>query len=157
MEKVFFPINIVDSHWFTIVAYVREKRLMYLDSSKYKICRFSHLTRVQRYLMAEHKHKLGREMNIKEWKLGREDSPAQDDGCSCGVHVAMNIDLLLRNLPLQYKGNLVQEYRKTMAVSLLRKEYPRLSKDGLLPLRRKRKYVQLLLFPFRVRTNLILI
>ena len=94
MDRVFFPINISNSHWCLAVVFPSQLTIRYYDSLG---GRNSHcLDLLERYLKDEGRSR-GEEKLTRDWakeSFGPPQIPGQSDGCSCGVFVCAFADCL---------------------------------------------------------------
>ena len=94
MDRVFFPINISNSHWCLAVVFPQEWKIRYYDSlgGKNSVC----LDLIERYLQDEGRYRCIDQLT-RSWdkeSVGPPSIPAQGDGCSCGVFVCAFADCL---------------------------------------------------------------
>jgi Ulp1 family protease len=106
LEKIFFPVNILDAHWTLVIALMQEKRILYRDS--FGNGGHIYTDAIKRYIVDEMREKRGHTMTQAEqdeWvvePLPPVHSPRQNNGFDCGTFVCMYADFLLQNLPEQF-------------------------------------------------------
>ena len=106
MEKIFFPINIFDTHWVLVIALMQERRILFRDALGNEGRKY--VCAVFEYVMEEMQARKGHVMSKEEqdeWVLEFEvpgDSPKQDNGFDCGMFVCMYADYMLQDLPEQF-------------------------------------------------------
>jgi Ulp1 family protease len=109
LDKLFFPVNVKDNHWFLICVYMREKRIQVFDSLPDKCGRASYIKTVRDYLCHEHsivRPKCDPVFNEREWESmpcfpNDQSVPRQRTGKNnCGVYTCLFMDFLMVNLPL---------------------------------------------------------
>ena len=117
-DKLFFPINITNTHWTLAVIYVTEKRIQYYDSiAGYggPALEDKYLNALFQWLQDEHKDKCGTELPDKEsWKKDRcnkKSTPQQKNGVDCGVFTIMFADYLSDNLKLSFTQKDIPKFR----------------------------------------------
>jgi Ulp1 family protease len=100
-NKLFFPVNISNTHWTLAVVFMRLKRICYFDSMAGKGTRY--LQGLQRWASDEHKDKKGTELDDAAFELvpcNRNTTPQQMNGVDCGVFTTMFADFLSDDLDL---------------------------------------------------------
>eukprot|EP01041_Mallomonas_annulata_P013083 gene13083-27619_t len=126
MEKLFFPINLKNTHWTLAVVYVQRKSIRYLDSMAGGGDR--HLQALLRYMSDESKAKRGVDIDPEEWELVRctqTNTPQQQNGVDCGVFATMMADFLSDDIdPLHLTQNDISHFRRKICHSILRGELP---------------------------------
>jgi len=105
MDKIFFPVNIANTHWTLIVAFMRTKRILYLDSlfgdgRRYLNAVFDWIK--DEGLERERRNRTVIKVNRTEWALidGVEGMPSQTNGFDCAVFVCVNADFVSDDIPL---------------------------------------------------------
>jgi sentrin-specific protease 1 len=104
MDKLFFPINLANTHWALAVCFMSLKEIWYCDSLTIPT-RSRYLHALLQYLSDESKMKLGVALNVEEWKLincSAEDIPQQENGYDCGAFTVMYADLITDGIPLSF-------------------------------------------------------
>ena len=101
-EKLYFPINISNSHWTLAVVYMQTRRIQYYDSLHSTTT--TYLTALKRWIQDEHADKKGSPLPRNEdWELipcSSETTPKQANGYDCGVFTIMSADLIASNLDI---------------------------------------------------------
>ena len=101
-EKLYFPINVSNSHWTLAVVYMQTRRIQYYDSLLNTTTIY--LTALKRWIQDEHADKKGIPLlNNDEWEVvpcSSETTPKQTNGYDCGVFTIMSADLISRNLDI---------------------------------------------------------
>ena len=122
MDKVFFPINIHNTHWTMAVAHVRDKRICYYDSMGSISDRYLRI--VLRYLGDECLAKKGVELDVSEWELCRCDrstTPQQENGSDCGVFSILFADFISGELPISsFNQSHIASFRRKICLSILK-------------------------------------
>jgi sentrin-specific protease 1 len=121
MNKVYFPVNISNTHWTLLVIYVQQKRIHYYDSMSGSGRRY--LEGALRWLVDEALYKKSiRDYDVSDWTLvDREPHvPQQINGFDCGVFTIMCADFLSDTLPLNYSQEDVSFFRRKIAADILR-------------------------------------
>ena len=112
-EKLYFPINVSNSHWTLAVVYMQTRRIQYCDSLLNTTTIY--LTALKRWIQDEHADKKGIPLlNNYEWVVvpcSSETTPKQTNGYDCGVFTIMSADLIARNLDIML---LSQNYMPTL-------------------------------------------
>jgi sentrin-specific protease 1 len=121
MDKVFFPININDTHWTLAVADMEKKVVSYYNSLK-EVGRF-YVNAVLR-LLADHAVDKGVAIfQESQWDIVLSDKtivPQQDNEYDCGLFVITCADYVSDDLPLAYHQEDMPEARKKWAAAILR-------------------------------------
>jgi Ulp1 family protease len=127
MKNLYVPINLNKCHWALIVVFVALKTIRYYDSleSDPELKDF-YLNTMLRYLNDVYKDKNVNDMCLEEWTLVRgnkENTPVQEDKCSCGIFVLGIIDLIEAGIPVEYFQQAhVDRFRTKICSSLLSNE-----------------------------------
>eukprot|EP01038_Epipyxis_sp_PR26KG_P006123 gene6123-8439_t len=123
MDKIFFPVNLNNSHWAMAVVYMRKKRICYYDSMS---CDGSiYLKGLMRWIKDEGTHKKGgMVVDESEWELSQKEPnvPQQRNGFDCGVFSTICADFISDDLPLRYSQIHMQQFRVKTAAAILRGE-----------------------------------
>lgn len=120
MDKLFFPINIDNTHWTVAVVDMTNKRIEYYDS--YHLPGKKYVDALFDYLQDEHQTKKGTPLpNKEEWKLIYciSDSPYQTNNYDCGVFVCLLCDFLSSGSPLTYAEIHMGQWREFIVLALL--------------------------------------
>jgi len=120
MNKIYFPVNISNSHWTMAVIDVQRKEICYYDSFHSQGVRY--LEGLMRYVIDEGKNKYDMIVDRSEWTLksGDSDGPCQTNGCDCGVFSIMCADFLSDDLPLSYHQSEMNTFRRKICADILR-------------------------------------
>ena len=123
MDKVFFPINLYNSHWTLGVIYVKLKEIRYYDSMNG--CGMKWLEALQRWLKDEAFYKKGEALDESSWTLvdSRKHHvpvPQQYNCVDCGVFVCVAADFIQDDLPLTYSQEDMPFFRKKIAADIIR-------------------------------------
>jgi sentrin-specific protease 1 len=128
-QFLIYPINYENWHWFLIVAYLPERRIISYDSSG--ISHNDYLDIIERTLLDEAIAKnltdiVNMESGTFKSPFTKEkchDMPSQRNGYDCGVFMLMLINCLIDNIPI---GCISQadmlHYRMTLAVDIIRQK-----------------------------------
>eukprot|EP00980_Cylindrotheca_fusiformis_P008183 scaffold1734_cov196-Cylindrotheca_fusiformis.AAC.5 len=103
LDKIFFPINQGQMHWFCGVVFMQEKRIQIFDSMGTGGRHY--LESIFQYLQDEHMDKKKCPLpDIHEWELvgTTRDTPSQRNGYDCGVFTCMFADFLSKDCPLVF-------------------------------------------------------
>lgn len=125
LKYLFVIIHYSGCHWSLIVARMDKKKVMYYDSKAYDGSRFMDLFFL--YLKDEHQQVIGEPFNNEEWEWVHypSDCPSQgQNNNACGVMISAIGDLLLQDLPLNFRLSDVPYYRRRMTLSILDQEHP---------------------------------
>ncbi|CCH60770.1 hypothetical protein TBLA_0D02670 [Henningerozyma blattae CBS 6284] len=101
LEKIFFPINLNQSHWALCMADLKLKKIFYVDSLSNgpNAMSYAILTDLQNYIIEESKHKLGEEFDLEHLEC-----PQQPNGFDCGIYVCMNALYLSNDSDLTFNN-----------------------------------------------------
>ena len=124
-DKIFFPVNILDTHWFLIVVHVQKKEIVSYDS--FNRDHMFYLDILMNWLLFEaidfsaKKQRVRNakpSINKKEWTLRKEQVPKQNNGCDCGVFTIMFADFVLENIPLTFCEPDMLDFRLKIALAI---------------------------------------
>jgi len=121
MDKVFFPINLYNTHWTLGVIYVKLKEIRYYDSMNG--CGMRWLKALLRWLKDEAIHKKEETLDTSSWQLinsGEHSVPQQKNGFDCGVFVCVAADFIQDDLPLTYSQEDMPFFRKKITADIIR-------------------------------------
>jgi sentrin-specific protease 1 len=121
MDKVFFPINISNTHWTFAVVFMAKKTVAYYDSMSGSGKNYTDA--LLRWLVDEKKDKKNEQLDISTWTTEtkhRSTVPKQANGYDCGVFTTIGIDFLSDDLPLKYDQSQMPTFRLKMATDILR-------------------------------------
>jgi len=121
LDKLFFPINIDNTHWALAVVFPQLKQIHYFDSMGND--GEEYMSSLRQWVIDEAKSKKNLTLNPNDWTLVcRHDIPQQDNGWDCGVFTVACADFLLDNLPLNensYSQAKMEFWREKIAVDIL--------------------------------------
>eukprot|EP00602_Paraphysomonas_sp_CaronLab_P000220 CAMPEP_0185030244 /NCGR_PEP_ID=MMETSP1103-20130426/17070_1 /TAXON_ID=36769 /ORGANISM="Paraphysomonas bandaiensis, Strain Caron Lab Isolate" /LENGTH=521 /DNA_ID=CAMNT_0027565287 /DNA_START=187 /DNA_END=1752 /DNA_ORIENTATION=+ len=124
-EKVFIPVNISNTHWTMMVAYVQKRHIVYLDSFGGRGNRY--LSTMVRYFVDEAMDKKKIKMDPGEWTteagvdFKHVKLPQQSNGVDCGMFSTMYADILSDDLPLDsFRQSDIPQYRRKVAAAIIR-------------------------------------
>ena len=119
-DKVFFPVNLSNTHWTLAVAYIQRKEIHYYDSMSGSGTMY--LEGLLRWLADEHQTRKGSPLDTSEWQLiSREDHvPQQANGVDCGVFTIVCADFISDDLPLEYSQKDIPRFRQKIGCDILR-------------------------------------
>jgi hypothetical protein len=126
--KVFWPINMNNTHWALMMMDFIEKKCSYYDSIQSfadKYCNNIFFPCCKQFLKCHAEHHHGDDQNHykeNEWKFEVViNCPQQNDSFSCGVACILNADYLSDGLDLNYlKSNDFLYYRKRYVIHILK-------------------------------------
>mmetsp|Transcript_37445 Transcript_37445/g.69723 ORF Transcript_37445/g.69723 Transcript_37445/m.69723 type:complete len:183 (+) Transcript_37445:1-549(+) len=126
-EKVFFPVNISNTHWTMMVAFIQQKRIVYYDSMGGRGARYTEA--ILRYLNDDSLDKRKHAIDTDEWTLdatGKAGAPQQQNGYDCGMFSTMYADFITDDLPFEFSQDDIAGYRRKAVAAILRGElnYP---------------------------------
>ena len=118
LERIFFPVNVNNTHWTLAVVYISEKKVLYYDSMGGRGQRY--VEGLLRWVVdeASTKHKIV--VNKSEWSLERGVCPQQQNGYDCGVFTVVCADFLADDLPLTYEQKNMSMFRHKVGSFILR-------------------------------------
>lgn len=119
MDKLFFPVNIGDSHWTMVVAHLKEERIQYYDSMSGDGTPY--LRAIQQYVRDESAKQLGEAIDTSGWALvqSQPDMPQQRNGSDCGAFACTTALFLSEGLDLLFSQDDMDLLRRRMAWALL--------------------------------------
>ncbi len=105
-DKLFFPVNINNTHWALIVVFIKQKTVTYFDSMcgpkggvyfNRSILEWLTLEWLKVNKTATHEQI---DEFVRQWQTidAMPSLPQQSNGSDCGVFVLMNVDLISQNL-----------------------------------------------------------
>ena len=125
-DKLFFPVNVLNSHWTLLVIMIGEKQIHYYDSINGRGLHF--LDGMLQWIIDEASDKKGLKVNPSEWSLVSQEGyvPQQENGVDCGMFTIMMTDMLSDKLPLTFNQNHIPTLRNKVATDIIRGElmYP---------------------------------
>lgn len=119
MDKVFFPINISNSHWTMLVVFMKKRKIQYYDSMAASGRKY--LEAIMRYIKDEHQAKKGTPIDMSDWEIvscKRNETPQQHNGYDCGVFSIMFADFLSDNLELHFSQEDISDMRLKIALAI---------------------------------------
>lgn len=124
-SKIFFPVNIRNKHWVLVVAYMKESRIVYLDSCGGKGNNV-YTTAVKRYIAQDTLTKYKIVVDTRTWIVDDFYSMRmkwglhmQTNDFDCGMFVIMYVDYILDNLNPNFTEMDLIECRMRVAVTIL--------------------------------------
>jgi len=122
-DKVFFPVNIGNSHWCLAVIHMQEKKIKYFDSLVGTGREY--LLHLRRYLEDEHQDKKKKTLDVSGWELVHSDRqvvPQQANGADCGCFATAFAYMLSENLPIKYISQAdMPAFRQRLVMSIMKK------------------------------------
>ena len=121
-DKILFPVNIGNTHWTLVVAYMRSKRIQYLDSLRGNGKKYT--SAVKRYIIDEMKDKQNVVMSqddVNAWveaPMTPDGTPVQNNGYDCGVFVCMYADYILENHPFSFSQANIPMLRRKLCLCI---------------------------------------
>lgn len=136
MSKIFFPINISNSHWTLAVLFIESKRIQYYDSlvsGQQQQDKF--LKSILNWLSDESKIKKGVDIERSEWELvycTQENTPQQTNGVDCGVFTIMFADFITDDLDInRISQNHMPHFRNKICSDILNASQKTTGEDGV--------------------------
>jgi Ulp1 family protease len=121
-DKIFIPINILNTHWTLGVVYVQKKEIAYYDSMSGNGRQY--LRALLRWLQDEAKEKKGITLDVSDWTLidshDGEDVPQQHNKFDCGAFTTICADYISDDLPLVYSQEEMPSIRAKIGAAILR-------------------------------------
>jgi len=127
LRRIYFPINIGNSHWTHLVLYMEEREVHYYDSMAGNGTKY--IKTILRWVGDEAKTKKGWEnydvSDFVEIDHG-DEVPQQANGYDCGVFSCIFADFDTDNLPFEFSQAHIPNIRMRMCLDILRGElsYP---------------------------------
>jgi len=122
-DKVFFPVNIGNSHWCMAVIHMQDKKIQYFDSLVGTGREY--LPHLRRYLQDEHQDKKKAALDVSGWELvysDRQVVPQQANGADCGCFASAFAYLLSEDLPIKYISQVdMPAFRQRLVMSIMKK------------------------------------
>ena len=117
-DKIIFPFNQRNKHWFLVVAHVTKREIHVYDSLGKKYS--DEVGKIYLFMKTLHKIQKNYDM-FDEWKINDLSSqvPSQKNGNDCGVYMLMFADLISLNEEIKFCHDDAKEYRFRIALSLL--------------------------------------
>jgi hypothetical protein len=119
LEKIFFPVNIDNTHWCMAAVYPQQKRIQYYDSFGGRGDRYT--SGLKNWLHDEHQAKKGCEWDDYGWEVvpSQKDVPRQRNGVDCGVFSCMFASYLSEDLPFKFSQADMADIRLKLAWQLV--------------------------------------
>ena len=121
LDKVYFPVNIFNTHWTMVVLYMQRKEIRYYDSMNGKGTRY--LEGVKQWIVDEAREKKNNpNYDVSGFRLIDQDPqvPQQMNGVDCGVFATVSADFISDNLELSYDQRNMPYFRRKIAADILR-------------------------------------
>ena len=121
-DKIFFPINVSNTHWTLAVVHMHDQRIQYYDSMGGKGTKY--LDALLRWVQDEHEDKKaklgsGGQFDATRWRrVGtiQATTPQQRNGVDCGVFCILFADFLSDNLDLSsFQQKDISMFRRKVA------------------------------------------
>jgi len=121
-DKIFFPININNTHWTLAVIYIQRQEVIYYCSMHGNGEKY--LVGLKKWLQDTYLQFGVENEDWSLWSFTEDRScPRQTDGFNCGVFVCMFCDFLSDNLSLNFTSSDVKVYfRSKLGIDILRGE-----------------------------------
>lgn len=120
-DKIFFPINIHNTHWTLAVAFVQQRVIRYYDSMGGAGKHYT--SALVNFFVDEAKSRKGIDMKESEWTAGpseRSETPQQNNGVDCGVFTILFADYITDDLPLEFHQNQIDDFRRRITAAIAR-------------------------------------
>jgi sentrin-specific protease 1 len=119
-DKIFFPVNLSNTHWTMAVVFVQKKEIHYYDSMSG--AGRSQLNALLNWIVDEAKEKKSMTIDRSEWILrgGHQlTTPQQENGFDCGMFSICCASYLADDLPLEYEQSEMPENRMKVGAAIL--------------------------------------
>ena len=126
-DLVFVPINQGEEHWVIVVVNVKAKQMHFYDPLLQLNAKKVELANVNRFFNDLSRIRGLAKLNVPLWaKVVVTDIAKQDDDYNCGVYVLLYAEHISRRtgLPLQIDPTTLVQKRKSILMTLFRKESP---------------------------------
>jgi sentrin-specific protease 1 len=121
-EKIYFPINLDNTHWTLAIVYITKKEIRYFDSQNGNGTTI--LKQLLNWVVDEAADKGKTAVQRDEWRLldsMDQDVPQQHNGYDCGVFSIMFADFISDDLPLDRDlQNDMEHFRMMIAIAITR-------------------------------------
>lgn len=123
-DKIFFPVNLNNTHWTMAVVFIRKQEIHYYDSMSGSGRRY--LDALLLWVVDEAKEKKKITINKSEWKLisNEDDVPQQRNGFDCGMFSIMCADYLADDLPFGHSQDEMPLNRLKVGAAILNGTLP---------------------------------
>ena len=118
LDRLIFPINLVNKHWACVVAYIAKRKLEYLDSMGLdgEIV----MLHIARYLDDHARDQKLKVMDAFKWeRTSNKKIPMQEDGFNCGVFTCAYSDYRSLGLEIDFLPSDIHSFRKKVAQEIL--------------------------------------
>ena len=128
-ELVIYPCNYVNTHWFLIVVFMTDRKIISFDSCNFN--HFDYMNAIEKSLKDEAIHRKRLDLidaetgnfNIPFVKEKYEETPQQDNNHDCGVFMLMLINFIIDGIPINsLSQNDMRNYRMTLACDIIRQK-----------------------------------
>lgn len=118
LDKMVIPVNVANSHWTLIVAFVKLKKFQYFDSMGSTGRRY--LLGLKQYFKDE-AARTKQSVDVDSWEvvLGSFDTPQQDNGSDCGVFCCTTAKYVGADLDLRFAARHMDTIRQRMTLEVL--------------------------------------
>jgi Ulp1 family protease len=124
MDKIFFPVNISNTHWTMAVVLISRKEIHYYNSMKDAGTRYKR--GLLRWLGDESKSKKKSDLDESGWTSLSPPCPQQQNGFDCGMFSIMCADVMSDDIPVSedaYAQQHMPFFRRKVASAILRGSY----------------------------------
>lgn len=118
LDKIIFPINQSNAHWFLAVVNVKALRFESFDSLGYSHSDVLH--RLQDWLNDESKDKKDVEVSLAAWTHHHPNCPKQNTGHDCGVFTCRFADCCALDMPFDFSQSDITKLRILISLQLLK-------------------------------------
>jgi Ulp1 family protease len=119
MDKIFFPININNSHWSLTIVFIMLKKIIYFDSlhGNGEI----YVNSLMQWIIDEFYNKYKKIINKEDWKLICKNTtcPKQGNDNDCGVFTILCANYNSDNLELTYNQDQMNDFRIRLAINII--------------------------------------
>lgn len=118
-DKIFFPLNLANSHWALIVVFVQQKKICYYDSMSGNGKQW--MNHVLHWIKDDVEDKSKQVYDNTDWICVCEKKiPQQTNGHDCGMFLIMCASYVSDNLPLLYQQTDMPTNRLKVGAAILR-------------------------------------
>ena len=119
MDKIFFPININNSHWSLTIVFIMLKKIVYFDSLHRN--GEIYVDSLMQWIIDEGYNRYKKIINKEDWKLMYKNTacPKQGNDNDCGVFTILCANYNSDNLELTYNQDQMNFFRIRLAINII--------------------------------------